>query len=62
MRLHITAEMIDASMAAMRKEAIKDGHDVDEMDNAKPEAVTRFREVLRSALQAAAEAFLNPQR
>lgn len=54
MRIKITEQMIDASLAAMRAEAAKDGHSTEEMDDADPKAITRFREVIRAMLQAAA--------
>lgn len=53
-RLHITDEMIEASIEAVRREALRDGHDLSTFDNADPETTARFREVIRSMLQAAA--------
>jgi hypothetical protein len=55
MRMHITETMVDASFAAMKAEAIKDGHDWEAIESAEPDQVKRFREVVRAMLQAAAD-------
>lgn len=59
MQIHITEEMVNASLEAMRQEAIKDGHDWGHVENAKPEEHARFREVVRAMLQAAANTLSN---
>lgn len=55
MRMHITEAMIDASFDAMKAEAIKNGHDWEEVERADANQVKRFREVIRTMLQAAAD-------
>lgn len=55
MRMHITDAMIDASFAAMKAEALKDGHDWEAVVLTDPKQVQRFRDVIRAMLQAAAD-------
>lgn len=55
MRMHISEAMIDASFAAMKAEAIKDGHDWEGAERDHPDQVKRFREVIRAMLLAAAD-------
>lgn len=54
MQVHITDEMIDASISAARAEAIADGQSTESFDNPDPQDMERFRQVIKIMLQAAA--------